>query len=220
MGKRALRAPRRAGPLPAMNVLTRRAFVLALAALPIARIARAATPALALVAAARAQIGVTVAYDPAYESIPYPMGDVDRSKGVCTDVVIRAYRDALGIDLQALVHEDMRAAFAAYPKTWGLRRPDPNIDHRRVGNLRVFFARNGEAFAPSEAPGDYAPGDLVAQIVPPNLPHVAIVSDRTAADGLTPLILHNIGDGTREEDRLFEFEIVGRYRFGLDRQVL
>lgn len=169
--------------------------------------------ALKLLAAAEAQIGVTVTYDPAYVRLAYPGGDVPRDRGVCTDVVVRAYRDGLGVDLQRLVHEDMAAHFSAYPTRWGLKRPDTHIDHRRVPNLQTFFARRGAAVSASQNSKDYAPGDLVTMLVGVNLPHIAIVSHRASADGERPLIVHNIGAGTRLEDRLFEFPLTGHYRF-------
>ena len=165
-----------------------------------------------LVAAAEAQVGVTVTYDPAYARLPYPGGDVPRDRGVCTDVVIRAYRDAFGIDLQRLVHEDMRANFARYPRAWGLSRPDPNIDHRRVPNLQVFFRRQGRALPADAGPATFAEGDLVTQMLPGNLPHIAVVTGQPGASG-APLVVHNIGGGARLEDRLLDFPITGRYRF-------
>ncbi|QTN30842.1 DUF1287 domain-containing protein [Akkermansiaceae bacterium] len=167
-----------------------------------------------IVDAARKQIGVTVSYDPAYVGLEYPGGDVPREKGVCTDVLIRALRDGLAQDLQKLVHEDMKANFAKYPKNWGLKGPDKNIDHRRVPNLMAFFGRKHTEFAVPKA-GDKAkfmPGDIVTCTVPPHLPHVMIVSDRRNADGL-PLVIHNIGGGTREEDRLGDFKLTGHFRW-------
>jgi hypothetical protein len=163
-------------------------------------------PAQRLVAAARAQVGVTTVYDPAYVSLAFPGGDIDRSRGVCTDVVIRAFRDGLGVDLQRAVNRDMKAAFASYPKTWGLTRPDRNIDHRRVGNLRRLFERVGAAVTAAQAAGD-----IVSVTLPGNLPHVMILSDRTGAGG-RPLVIHNIGAGAREEDRLGEFPQTGHFR--------
>ena len=157
-----------------------------------------------LVDAARQQIGVTVTYDPAYVKLAYPGGDVPPDRGVCADVVIRAFRDARGLDLQKLVHEDMAANFKAYPNRWGLRRPDANIDHRRVLNLEVFFRRQGWAVPVSTNAVDYLPGDIVACTVAGKLPHIMVVSDRKSAAGV-PLVIHNIGCGTREEDRLFAF---------------
>lgn len=193
-------------------MLSRRTFLAAACALPFAARAHATqvTIAAALVETARAQVGVTTIYDPAYVQLAYPMGDVPRERGVCTDVVIRAYRDALARDLQQSVHEDMRAHFSKYPKLWGLARTDRNIDHRRVPNLMTFLARAGAAVAGDDAP---KPGDLVTMTVPPSLPHIAIVSDARSADGRRPLIVHNIGAGTREEDRLEEFARTGHYRW-------
>ena len=166
-----------------------------------------------LVTSARKQIGVTVSYDPAYTTLAYPNGDVPNDRGVCTDVVIRAMRDALSKDLQQLLHEDMRANFAVYPKNWSLARPDKNIDHRRVPNLKTWFKRQGYQLAPADDkdPAKFLPGDLVTCTVPPNLPHIMIVSDRKTGAGV-PLVIHNIGGGTREEDRLFEFKLTGHYR--------
>lgn len=169
-----------------------------------------AEPVPARVAAARAQIGVTLRYDPAYVRLPYPGGDVAEDRGVCTDVVIRALR-AEGLDLQKAVHEDMRAHFALYPQRWGLRTPDRNIDHRRVPNLQVWFERQGWSLQVSRRAADYRPGDLVTWMLPGNLPHIGIVSDRRSRDG-TALILHNIGRGTREEDILFAYAVTGHYR--------
>ena len=134
-------------------------------------------------------------------------------RGVCTDVVIRAYR-GIGVDLQQRVHEDMRAHWAAYPKLWGLRGPDRNIDHRRVPNLIAFFKRKGTVLPVTADPADYLPGDLVTQMLPGNLPHILIVSSQVAAP--TPgrrLAIHNIGQGAREEDTLFAFPQTGHFRF-------
>ena len=174
-----------------------------------------ATPVLAgsepsrLTAAARDQVGVTVTYDPAYAKLGFPGGDVPRERGVCCDVVIRALRDALNADLQQLVHEDMRAHFGKYPGLWGLTSTDRNIDHRRVPNLRRYFERRGMDLA---AGSDVLPGDFVTMTVPPNLPHIAVVSDVAGASGL-PAIIHNIGSGAREEDRLGAFPRTGHYRW-------
>lgn len=164
-----------------------------------------------LASAAKTQIGVTLKYDLRYEKLAYPGGDVPRERGVCTDVVIRAYRQ-LGIDLQQLVHEDMKSAWKAYPGLWQLRAPDRNIDHRRVPNLQAFFTRHGTPLKPSRSPRDYLPGDIVTWTVPPRLPHVGIVAAEKSDAGV-PLIIHNIGSGTKLEDRLFEFPITGHYRF-------
>lgn len=166
-----------------------------------------------LIAAAEDQIGVTVIYDPAYVGLSFPNGDLPRERGVCTDVVIRAYRDAFGFDLQEEVHADMKRDFNAYPKNWGLKRPDRNIDHRRVPNLKVFFERKAASLPVSDDPSGYLPGDLVSQVLPGNLPHIAIVTHYRSQDGKRPLVIHNIGAGTRLEDGLFGFPITGHYRF-------
>ncbi|ODU46216.1 MAG: DUF1287 domain-containing protein [Lysobacteraceae bacterium SCN 69-123] len=163
-----------------------------------------------LVAAARAQVGITLGYDGSYRRLDYPGGDVPIETGVCTDVVVRAFR-ILGVDLQVAVHEDMRAHFARYPQHWGLRRPDRNIDHRRVPNLETWLRRQGAALSASDDPADYQPGDIVSWRLPGGLPHIGIVSDRHV-DG-RPLILHNIGAGAREEDILFAYPIEGRFRW-------
>ena len=159
---------------------------------------------------ARNQIGITVEYDPSYVKLPYPGGDVPPDRGVCTDVVIRALR-GIGIDLQQAVHEDMRKHFAVYPRIWGLKKPDKNIDHRRVPNLRTYFKRCGWELPLTQRATDYHPGDLVTCTIAGSLPHIMIVSDRCTDDG-TPLIIHNIGAGTQEEDALFAFPLTGHYR--------
>jgi len=165
-----------------------------------------------LVAAAIDQTTRPVRYDGAYRRIPYPMGDVPADTGVCTDVVIRAYR-ALGVDLQQRVHEDMRAAFSAYPRAWGMAHPDPNIDHRRVPNLQTFFRRRGASVEASDDLSSYAPGDLVTWMLPGNLPHIGVVIDRRSTDGRRPLVVHNIGRGPEIEDTLVTFPITGHYRY-------
>jgi uncharacterized protein len=165
-----------------------------------------------VIAAAVAQTGRPTRYDGSYRRIPYPGGDVPADVGVCTDVVIRAYR-AAGVDLQQRVHEDMTWSFAAYPRLWGLRQPDANIDHRRVPNLQTYFRRKGAQAATTRDPRDYAAGDLVTWMLPGNLPHIGLVSDRRSADGERPLIVHNIGNGPEIEDMLFAFTITGHYRY-------
>ncbi len=172
------------------------------------------TPAPALqclVDASRTQIGVTLGYDPSYARLDYPGGDIPLERGVCTDVVIRAYR-AIGVDLQEQVHVDMRAHFSSYPNNWGLTSTDRNIDHRRVPNLQRFFTRHGQSLPISSADADYLPGDLVSWRLPSGVPHIGIVTDRKGASG-TPLIVHNIGAGAQEEDVLHEFAITGHYRY-------
>lgn len=166
-----------------------------------------------LIAAAESQIGQTILYDPAYTRMAYPMGDVSLDRGVCTDVIIRAYRQSAGIDLQERVHRDMKAAFGEYPKSWGSKRTDTNIDHRRVPNLAMFFKRAGAALPISTEASDYRPGDIVTHMLPGNLPHIGIVTQRANADGTRPLLVHNIGAGTKLEDRLFEFKITGHFRY-------
>ena len=174
---------------------------------------KAATPSTgtSIASAARAQIGKTTNYDPAYRALGYPNGDVPIDTGVCADVVVRALRQSLGLDLQELVHDDMKRSFSRYLQNWGLKAPDKNIDHRRVPNLQTYSKRSGCDVPVSAAPRDYQPADLVTCIVPPHLPHIMVVSERTNASG-QPLVIHNIGAGTREEDRLFAFKITGHYR--------
>jgi uncharacterized protein YijF (DUF1287 family) len=166
-----------------------------------------------IVAAGREQVGVTVTYDPAYVTLKYPGGDVAADRGVCSDVVIRALRKAMPLDLQAKVHEDMAANFSAYPQNWGLKRTDKNIDHRRVPNLRAWFKRKGWQLPlpTAEDVAKFQAGDLVTCTVPPNLPHIMIVSDKKSATG-RPLVIHNIGGGAQEEDRLGDFPLTGLYR--------
>ncbi len=165
-----------------------------------------------LIDAAKERTRHDVVYDGSYVSIAYPMGDVPKDRGVCTDVIIRAYRK-VGIDLQVEVHRDMKANFQRYPKIWGLSRPDANIDHRRVPNLQAFFKRKGEQLPVTDRAGDYRPGDLVTWMLPGNLPHIGIVVDRKSRDGKRFLVVHNIGRGPRMEDSLFDFPITGRYRY-------
>lgn len=153
-----------------------------------------------------------VTYDPAYFPIDYPGGDVPGDKGVCTDVIIRAYRK-IGIDLQRLLHEDMRVNFKAYPKNWGLKTTDKNIDHRRVPNLMTFFKRKGAEKKITQNPKDYFPGDVVAWSLGGGLTHIGIVVDKKSKDGKRNLIVHNIGGGQVLEDCLFDFKIIGHYRY-------
>lgn len=165
-----------------------------------------------VVRAALAQPGVTRSYDPSYTVLAYPNGDVAREKGVCTDVVIRAFR-AGGVDLQRLVHEDMKGHFSAYPHSWGLKRPDPNIDHRRVPNLMTFFARRGVSLPISTNPTAYRPGDVVAWRLPTGQLHIGLVSDRPGPSGGRSLMVHNIGAGAQVEDVLFAWPVIGHYRY-------
>lgn len=165
-----------------------------------------------LIAAARSQIGVTLSYDPAYSALRYPGGDVPRQRGVCTDVVIRAYRDAFGIDLQRLVHQDMAGAFDAYPRRWGLSRPDRNIDHRRVPNLEQFWSRSGARLTIPARESEWRAGDLFSSLVGGSLPHTGIVSDRLSASGGV-MVIHNIGGGAREEELADAGRMIGRFRW-------
>ena len=167
------------------------------------------TPGLTLARAAAAQIGVTVRYDPAYVKLTYPGGDVPADRGVCTDVVVRAFR-RLGVDLQKEVHEDMRHNFRKYPRNWGLRGPDRNIDHRRVPNLMTFFERKGRKLATGAT---VMPGDVIAWRLPGGLLHIGVASEKISRISGRRLMIHNIGQGAREEDILEEFERIGHYRW-------
>ena len=171
-----------------------------------------------LVAAALERTQHQVRYDGSYISIPYPNGDVPDNMGVCIDVVIRSYR-ALGIDLQQRVHEDMAANFSAYPskRIWGLTSTDRNIDHRRVPNLQTFFTRHGEKLPISKNPLDYQAGDLVTWVLPGNLPHIGIVTDKRSSTTALPLIVHNVGAGPELQDMLFHYPITGHYRYRVEK---
>jgi hypothetical protein len=184
-------------------------FALLLTALTLPAVASNADIAIA----AQAQIGVTLRYDPAYRSLRYPGGDVPPDRGVCTDVIVRALRVARAIDLQKQVHEDIKAHWDAYPhqKRWRLDHPDRNIDHRRVPNLMTYFRRAGYGRTPTRVAAEYLPGDIVAWDLGRGILHIGIISDLKTAQG-TPLVIHNIGAGTREEDILFRYGIIGHYR--------
>lgn len=153
-----------------------------------------------------------VQYDPSYFSIDYPNGDIPENKGVCTDVIIRAYRK-MGIDLQKLVHEDMKANFEKYPNNWGLKKTDKNIDHRRVPNLMTFFSREGAELPITNNADDYKPGNVVAWSLSGGLTHIGIVIDKKNEDGERYLIVHNIGNGQVIEDFLFNYKIIGHYNY-------
>lgn len=167
-----------------------------------------------LISAAVEQTETTVIYDPTYFQILYPNGDVPKDRGVCTDVIIRAYRK-LNIDLQSLVHEDMKKYFSVYPSLWGLRKTDTNIDHRRVPNLEIFFTHKGTKLPVTQNPKDYKPGDIVTWNLRSkgNLPHIGIVVHPSPQNPDIPLIVHNIGRGVQREDMLFSFKITGHYRY-------
>lgn len=169
---------------------------------------------LALVDAALERLKHKVTYDGSYRKIAYPGGDVPNNIGVCTDVIIRSYRK-LGIDLQQRVHQDMLSSFNQYPNLdkWNLIRPDTNIDHRRVLNLKVFFKRHGAALPISSDSNDYLPGDMVTWNLPTGMPHIGIVTHNVSYDKTRPLIVHNIGKGPQLEDILFKMKITGHYRY-------
>lgn len=157
-------------------------------------------------------IDKNVIYTPDYVSLKYPNGDVPAKTGVCSDVVIRAYRK-LGIDLQKEVHEDMKANFSQYPTKWGLKKTDTNIDHRRVPNLEVFFERKGKKLDVSNNPNDYKTGEIVTWMINGKLPHIGIVTHKKSSDGKRPLLVHNVGGGQVLEDCLFSYDIVGHYKY-------
>jgi uncharacterized protein len=159
--------------------------------------------------AAMDQVGVTTAYAPGYVRIKYPGGDIPRERGVCTDVVVRAFR-GIGVDLQKEVHEDMKKHFKEYPKIWKMKTPDPNIDHRRVPNLMKFLQRRGKAL---QLDSEYKPGDIVAWQLENGLLHIGIVSTENIPAGKRYYLIHNIGAGAQKEDVLHEFKIIGHYRW-------
>lgn len=167
-----------------------------------------------LIRAAKERTMHDVTYDGRYYSIAYPNGDIPENVGVCTDLIIRAYRK-IDIDLQKEIHEDISQNFNLYPSSriWGLRGPDRNIDHRRVPNLQVFFERFGKSLDVTAKAEDYLPGDLVTWMLPGNLPHIGIVIDEQSVDGNRPLIAHNIGTGPKIDDMLFDYAITGHYRY-------
>ncbi|MHB1001316.1 MAG: DUF1287 domain-containing protein [Armatimonadota bacterium] len=166
----------------------------------------------ALIDSAMEQTRVTTSYDPSYISIPYPGGDVPSHTGVCSDVIIRSFRKA-GVDLQVKVHEDMKSNFAAYPRKWGLTRTDPSIDHRRVPNLMTFFERKGKAVPITRNPADYRPGDVVSWDFGSGKTHIGLVSNRRDTEKGNFLIVHNVGMGTQIQDCLFNWPIIGHYRY-------
>ena len=165
-----------------------------------------------LLASASEQTRITTGYDPSYVNLKYPGGDVAPETGVCSDVLVRAFRKA-GIDLQKEVHEDMTAAWSAYPRAWGTTRPDSNIDHRRVLNLMTYFERKGKALVPTLNRGDYLPGDIVAWDLGGAVEHIGIVSNLLTQPEGHLKVIHNIGAGTKAEDVLFNWKIIGHYRY-------
>jgi uncharacterized protein YijF (DUF1287 family) len=165
--------------------------------------------------AALSVVNPNVTYDPQYFSIDYPMGDVPAGKGVCTDVIIRIYRKS-GIDLQEKVHLDMKNHFEKYPDNWGLKRPDPNIDHRRVPNLMVFFKRHGKTLPTGKIPENYLPGDIVVWNLGNGILHIGMVVPVKSEDGKRYKVIHNLGNGQIVEDVLFHWEITGHYYYQPD----
>jgi hypothetical protein len=164
------------------------------------------------VEAAIEQSKVTTGYDPSYVGIAYPNGDVSSDTGVCSDVVVRAFRK-VGIDLQKEVHEDMTRAWAAYPRKWGARGTDTNIDHRRVLNLTTWFDRQGKSLAITNERPDYLPGDVVAWQLSDGVEHIGILTNLSSDADKHYLIVHNIGSGARVEDVLLSWKIIGHYRY-------
>ena len=164
-----------------------------------------------LAKAASQQTLSAVTYDAAYSRIAYPGGDVVPDRGVCSDVVVRAYR-TFGIDLQVLVHEDMARDFSVYPRNWGLTKPDPNIDHRRVPNLCCYFNRVQTSLPVTDVAADYLPGDIVAWSLTDGRPHIGIVANEADAISGRRLVVHNIGEGPKAEDVLFDWTITGHFR--------
>jgi hypothetical protein len=189
---------------------TRRTYLAGLFALPLVptlandRDVRSAR----LITHARQQIGVTTSYDAAYVALDYPGGDVPRDRGVCIDVIIRAYRDAFAFDFQEHVHKDMATNFSAYPKRWGLTRTDRNIDHRRVPNVKTWLERHGH----EQPASNWQPGDLITCRVGGTLPHIGILSSRKDHQGRWKAI-HNIGLGTLEDSRIWAYGHQRRFRF-------
>ena len=167
-----------------------------------------------VVEAALERTNHNVRYDGRYLSIPYPNGDVPANIGVCTDVIVRTYR-AIGTDFQQLVHEDMVANFEAYPskRIWGLSRTDKNIDHRRVPNLQAFLSRHGEVLAVSNDASDYKAGNIVTWMLPGNLPHIGLITNKISALTGNPMVVHNIGAGPKLDDVLFSYSMAGHYRY-------
>ena len=165
-----------------------------------------------LVETAQARTLLDIRYDPKYVSLSYPGGDVDPSTGVCTDVVIRTFRDALRFDFQKAVYEDMKANFSKYPQIWGHKGADKNIDHRRVPNLETYLTRKGASLPITKKAEDYRPGDIVSWRLGGRLPHIGIISDKKSSWG-TPLVIHNVGQGVVEDDLLFNTDIEGHFRY-------
>ena len=159
--------------------------------------------------AASEQVGVTTIYAPGYSRLQYPGGDIPREQGVCTDIIIRAFR-TIGVDLQKEVHEDMAGHFKEYPNFWNMKKPDLNIDHRRVPNLMKFFERRGKAL---QLDSKCKPGDIIAWQLAHGLFHIGILSNEIVPGTNRYYMIHNIGAGAQKEDVLYDFKIIGHYRW-------
>ncbi len=194
--------------------VSRRAIVVAIPPTSIAKPLppNAAPQLIQFVDAAVEQSKVTTGYDPAYVKIDYPNGDVPSDTGVCSDVVVRAFRK-VGIDLQKEVHEDMQRAWSGYPRKWGARGTDTNIDHRRVLNLTTWFDRQGKSLSVSNDRADYLPGDVVAWELSDGIEHIGIVTNLSSEPDKHYFVVHNIGAGARIEDVLLAWKIIGHYRY-------
>src|SRR6185436_10016193 len=165
-----------------------------------------------LIDGATEQVGITTGYDPSYQKLEYPNGDVPIETGVCSDVIVRAFRNT-GTDLQKEVHEDMKSNFSSYPTKWGLSGTDRNIDHRRVPNLQTYFARKGKQVATTGNADTFMPGDIVTWDLGGGVDHVGLVVNVWYKPSQRYLIVHNIGAGTRMEDVIFAWKITGHYRY-------
>lgn len=165
-----------------------------------------------LVEAAIEQTNYTRTYDPSYVRLSYPAGDVPLDRGVCTDVLVRAFRKN-GIDLQKEVHEDMARHFSVYPQKWQRSGPDSNIDHRRVPNLMTYFERQGSAQPITNNAQDYLPGDVVAWELNGGATHIGLMTNILSATHGGFQVVHHIGGGVAVEDVLFAWRIIGHYRY-------
>ncbi|MCW5940580.1 MAG: DUF1287 domain-containing protein [Fimbriimonadaceae bacterium] len=185
--------------------------VLACACLALTLQSRRPSVAQRIVAEARTQVRESATYDPSYVRLAYPMGDLPRDRGVCTDVVVRCLR-AVGRDLQSLIHQDMKTRFATYPRRG--KRPDPNIDHRRVPNQTHFLRKFGRSLPldlTDETKGDWRPGDLVYWKLDSGLDHAGVLTDARGTSGW-PMVVHNLSR-TTEEDCLTRWRVIGHFRY-------
>jgi hypothetical protein len=171
-----------------------------------------ATPLERVIADSIEQTTKTRLYDPSYVKLDYPNGDAPIDRGVCADVIVRAFRKG-DVDLQKEIHEDMKNHFAKYPRKWGAKKPDKNIDHRRVPNLMTWFERQGKSLPISKEAKDYLPGDVVCWELDNGLSHIGLVSEIKVKDQDCYAVVHNIGSGAQLEDALFAWKIIGHYRY-------